>query len=43
MVKEKVVTLRFSRETLKHYPISSTQQSCGQSLKIAPQKGKGPK
>jgi len=25
MVEEKVVTLGFSRETLKHYPTSSTQ------------------
>ncbi len=29
MVEEKVVTLGFNRETLKHSPTSSTQQSHG--------------
>jgi len=43
MVEEKVITLGFSKETLKHSPTSSIQQSCGQALRIAPQKGKGPK
>jgi len=43
IMEEKVVTLGFSKETLKHPPTSSIQQSCGQALRIAPQKGKGPK
>jgi hypothetical protein len=43
MVEEKVITLGFTKETLKHSPTSSIQQSCGQALRIAPQKGKGPK
>jgi len=43
MVEEKVVTLRFSKETLKSSPISLIQQSHGQASKIASQKGKGPK
>jgi hypothetical protein len=43
MAKEKVVTLRFNRETLKPSLTSSIQQSHGQASKIAPPKGKGPK
>jgi len=31
MVEEKVVTIGFSKKTLKPSPTSSTQQSCGQA------------
>jgi hypothetical protein len=43
MVEEKVVTLGFSRETVKLSPTSLTQQSHGKASKVAPQKGKRPK
>jgi hypothetical protein len=43
MAEEKVVTLRFNRETLKPSLTSSIQQSRGQAFRITPPKGKGPK
>jgi hypothetical protein len=43
MVEEKVVTLGFSKETLKPSPTSLTPRSRGHTSRITPQKGKGPK
>jgi hypothetical protein len=36
MMEEKVVTQGFNRKTLKPFPTSSIQQSCGHELKTTP-------